>query len=206
MMLISLNTNVPRYFIEHYAGSRELGFFAATAYILLAGTLVLTAACQAATPRLAQYFQYNALKSFRALLAKLVLLGLVLGIIGLCIAAIAGRSVLSLIYQPEYAAQSPVLILLMIAAAIGYIASIFGYGLTSMRCFGPQVGLTGSAMVATACACVVLVPTRGLKGAAMAIVIGGLVQCFGNLFFIIRLLRAKVLRIISQRHIDMNGQ
>ena len=31
MMLISLNTNIPRYFIEHYLGERELGIFAAIA-------------------------------------------------------------------------------------------------------------------------------------------------------------------------------
>lgn len=29
MMLISLNNNIPRYFIEHYLGYRELGFFSA---------------------------------------------------------------------------------------------------------------------------------------------------------------------------------
>src|SRR5208282_5174062 len=31
MMLISLNSNIPRYFIEHYRGERELGIFAALA-------------------------------------------------------------------------------------------------------------------------------------------------------------------------------
>ena len=46
MMLISLNTNIPRYFIEHYLGERELGIFAAMAYLMVAGKTVVSALAQ----------------------------------------------------------------------------------------------------------------------------------------------------------------
>ena len=43
MMLISLNSNIPRYFIEKYLGERELGLFAALAYLMVAGGMVVSA-------------------------------------------------------------------------------------------------------------------------------------------------------------------
>src|SRR5207248_2711872 len=53
-LLLSLNANVPRYFIERSLGERELGLFAAMAFLLLPGTSILIAALgQAASPRLA---------------------------------------------------------------------------------------------------------------------------------------------------------
>ena len=50
MMLISLNSNVPRYFIRNHAGSRVLGFFAAIASLMIAGNLVINAAGQTVLP------------------------------------------------------------------------------------------------------------------------------------------------------------
>ena len=40
MLLISLNVNIPRFFIEQNLGERELGFFAAIAYLMVAGNMV----------------------------------------------------------------------------------------------------------------------------------------------------------------------
>ncbi len=54
MMLISLNANLPRYFIEHYLGQRDLGIFAAMAYLQVVGTTVISALGQSASPRLAK--------------------------------------------------------------------------------------------------------------------------------------------------------
>src|SRR5215203_2877989 len=43
MALISLNMNIPRYFVEGYLGEHELGIFAAIAYIMVAGQTAVTA-------------------------------------------------------------------------------------------------------------------------------------------------------------------
>ena len=53
LMLISLSVNVPRYFISHHHGQRELGVYSAIANLMVAGTMVMTALGQAASPRLA---------------------------------------------------------------------------------------------------------------------------------------------------------
>ncbi|NJM49028.1 MAG: lipopolysaccharide biosynthesis protein, partial [Alkalinema sp. RU_4_3] len=56
IMLLSLCSNIPRYFIEHYMGSRDLGIFAALSYVPVAGVIVISACGQSALPRLARYY------------------------------------------------------------------------------------------------------------------------------------------------------
>jgi O-antigen/teichoic acid export membrane protein len=56
LMLISLNTNLPRYVIEHRLGTRELGAFAAVASFMAAGTTIVNALGQAAHPGWREYF------------------------------------------------------------------------------------------------------------------------------------------------------
>jgi O-antigen/teichoic acid export membrane protein len=56
MLLLSLNTNIPRYLIEYYLGDEQLGFFSAIAYLIVAGNTVVGALGQSASPRLARYF------------------------------------------------------------------------------------------------------------------------------------------------------
>ena len=73
-MLLSFNANVPRYMIGHFRSVKELGIFSALSYILIAGTIVVTALGQSATPRLAQYAAQGKIE-FRALSLRLILTG-----------------------------------------------------------------------------------------------------------------------------------
>ena len=52
MTLLSLNTNIPRYILERYSGTAELGILASLAYLMVALNLVVNALCQSATTRL----------------------------------------------------------------------------------------------------------------------------------------------------------
>ena len=169
MMLISLNTNIPRYFIEHYLGERELGIFAAMAYLMVAGNTVVSALGQSASPRLARYFASGDSKAFCNLLLKLLGIGALLGSLSVLIALLAGRELLTIIYRPEYASYMNVFFWLMVASGVSYIASFLGYGMTAARYFKVQLILNvifSAVMVGTSA---VLIPSHGLLGAAWAI-------------------------------------
>jgi O-antigen/teichoic acid export membrane protein len=88
MMLISLNANIPRYFLEHHFGERELGIFSALSYLMVAGTIVVSALGQSASPRLAKYYAAGRTKDFQSLLFKLVGMGTVLGAASVSIAGV----------------------------------------------------------------------------------------------------------------------
>lgn len=185
MMLISLNSNMPRYFIERSLGERELGFFASIAYLMVAGNMVVSALGKSATPRLAKYYAAGNSTAFRQLLIKLVGIGAVLGGLAILVALVAGRQILTLFYQPEYAQHADLLVWLMIAAGIGYISSFLGYGMTAARYFRIQIFLFASTTTTSAVACFWLIPNLGLIGAGFSLLIAAIVQVVISLIIVI---------------------
>ena len=176
MMLISLNTNVPRYFIERYLGERELGFFAAIAYLMVAGNMVVSALGQSASPRLAKYYAAKNSRAFRQLLVRLVGIAALLGGLAVIAALVAGSQILTLLYQPEYAQYTDLFVWLMVAAGISYISSFLGYGMTAARYFRVQMPLFVVGTATSALACLWLIPTFGLQGAAIALILSAVIQ------------------------------
>jgi O-antigen/teichoic acid export membrane protein len=181
MLLISLNTNVPRYFIEHYLGERELGIFAAIAYLMVAGSMVVNALGQSASPRLAKHYASGEARAIRHLLGKLIAISGLLGVAGVALVVLAGESLLTMIYRPEYASHTDVFLLLMVAAGLGFIASFLGYAMTAARYFKVQAPLFAVVTAVSVLACLWLVPLYGLRGAAMALVLAAAVQLLGSL-------------------------
>lgn len=187
MMLISLNANIPRYFIERYLGERELGIFAAIAYLQVAGITVVGALGQSASPRLAKYYAAGNGPAFRTLLLKLAGIGVLLGGVGVLVALMAGRELLPLLYRPEYA-EYELLVWLMVAAGISYVASFLGYGMTAARYFRVQMPLFAVVTATTILAGLWLIPADGLRGAAIALMIAAVVQAGGSLAVIVHAL------------------
>jgi len=176
MALISLNTNIPRYFIEHELGIEALGYFSAMAYLIIAGNTVVAALGQSASPRMAKYFAFANKQAYRRLLFKMVLLGVGLGFMGLIVAVIFGRYILALLYTPEYAEYAGILNLIMISAGIGYVTSFLSNGLTAARFFKIQTAIFCLVTLVNLISCAFLIPIAGLKGAAYALIITSLVQ------------------------------
>jgi O-antigen/teichoic acid export membrane protein len=189
MMLISLNGNVPRYFIENYLGSRELGIFGALSYLIVAGGMVVSALAESASPRLAKYYADGDSVAFRLLMLKLVGIGTLLGVIGVLVAIIAGQPILTLLYRPEYAQRTDLFVWLMVAAGVGYVSSFLGYGITAARYFLVQVPLFAFVTMTAAIACLWLLPILKLQGAAIALIIAAVAQVLGSLVIIAHALR-----------------
>jgi O-antigen/teichoic acid export membrane protein len=176
MMLISLNTNIPRYFIEQYLGERELGIFSAIAYMMVAGNMVVFALGESASPRLAKYYAVGNGVAFRKLLLQLVGIAVLLGGVAVLIASVAGRQLLSLLYQPEYAQHTDLFLWLMVAAGIGYISSFLGYGMTAARYLRIQMPLFITVAGTSALSCLWLLPKLGLLGSAIALISSAVIQ------------------------------
>lgn len=176
MMLISLNANIPRYFIERYLGERELGIFAALAYLMVAGSMVVNALGESASPRLAKYYAKGDRLAFRTLLLKLVGIAALMGGIGVLVAVVGGEKILTMLYRPEYGEQTTLFIWLMVTAGINYISSFMGYGMTASQYFRIQIPLFITVASISAIACLWLLPKLGLLGGAIALLIGAIVQ------------------------------
>jgi O-antigen/teichoic acid export membrane protein len=191
MMLMALNVNGPRYIIQHYSGERGLGVFAAVAYVMVAGTTVVNALGQSASPRLAQHYARGDVAEFWGLMRKLLGIGAVLGAAGILLAITFGAQILSTLFQPAYAAAADVCVWMMTAAAISYLGSFLGYGLTAARRFKVQAPLIFVVTVVTVASSIVLVPRQGLLGAAWATVLGAVVQLIGSALILRHAILAK---------------
>ena len=145
---------------------------------------------QSAIPRLAKYYAAGNSTAFRTLLLKLVGICALLGGAGVLVALVAGREILTLLYRPEYAEYANVFVWLMLAAGILYVDAFLSYGITAARYFRIQIPLFSLVTGATVLACIWLIPSNGLLGAAITLIIGAVVRASGTLAVILYALSA----------------
>jgi O-antigen/teichoic acid export membrane protein len=181
MMLVSLNANTPRYFVEWKLGEADLGFFAAMTQLMMFGNTVMGALGQSASPRMARLYAERNRSGFASLLMKLSGIGALIGAAGVLIAAIAGRWVLGSLYGPAYASHPNVFVWISVASGISYVGWFLGCGMTASRRFRVQVPLLAVTSAVTTLACLLLIPEMGMVGAALATVVAALVLTLGSL-------------------------
>ena len=187
MMLVSLNVNIPRYFLQIIYGEKQLGFYVAVSYIVVALNAIVTALGQSGSPRLAKAYlvggiggQYG--KLFMKMIAVIVGLGVLLtGVI-----MIFGRFVLVFIYRPEYASYNNVFLWLIIASSLGSIGIILRYGAISSRKFNVLLPLWSIITISNAMACYLLIPRYGMIGAAIATNVSAIIQIIGHILILKR--------------------
>ncbi len=178
-VLVSLNTSIPRYFIEWAAGPRELGIFAALSFFQSSGNMVVGAMGQAAFGRLATSYAEEDRRKFFALLFRLVAVGVGLGAAGVLVAAFAGHWILQVMFRHEYADRADLLVRLMIAAGLGYCCQFVGSAVTAARIFKPQMALFLVVASSLTLFCCLFVPGHGAAGAVSAIMAATVVQIVG---------------------------
>jgi O-antigen/teichoic acid export membrane protein len=107
-------------------------------------------------------------------------IGVVGGAVGLLLVALAGAPLLRVLYTEEYAGHVRVLGLLMVAAAISYLASFLGDAITAARVFRIQVPLTSLVTLAQAAFCWLWIPQYGMQGAAWALIVTGAIRLIAS--------------------------
>lgn len=165
--LNSLTQNVPRYFVAESLGNAALGYYSAISYILAAVTVVVSAMGQAVTPRLAAYYVHD-VAAYVRLILKALSAAFAVGCAGVLVALFWGREILTLLYQKEYGEYASVFAWIMVNAALFGCVSVLGVAITAARRFRAQALVSLGMVLISVAACAILVPTRGLDGAAVA--------------------------------------
>lgn len=181
LMLGSLYTNIPRIVIEKYLGEEQLGYFAAIAYLIVAGNTFIGAIGQAAAPRLAILFSEKNFIQFKNLLIKLVSIGFVTGLVGVIITLLFGEIILNILYEPSYAKYKVLFTLLLISGAFNFSSTFLGIGLTATRSFKIQPYLGVIWIVVSFISAIILIPKFGLFGAGYSAIISAIVQFLSQL-------------------------
>jgi O-antigen/teichoic acid export membrane protein len=179
-MLVALNTSIPRYFVEGRMGSAELGIFSALASLLSAGSLVVAAFGQSIFLPVARACAALDRAKLRSYVVLAAALGGALGGVAVLASALFGRDILTHLFRPEYGGRADILVRLMIAGTVTFIASGLGYVLTAARSLRPQIPLLLATAVAGAGISAWSIPRHGLSGAADAVLVAALVQLAGT--------------------------
>jgi O-antigen/teichoic acid export membrane protein len=188
MALTSLTVSIPRYFVEHYSGDRGLGIFASLVYLQVPGLTAMRALAHAVLPRLSKYYWLGEYRAFRTLVLQVLALGGLMGLAGVAVAMIAGRRILLVLYGPEYAVHSDVLVLVMFGAALGYLAGLLYYAMIAVRQLLAQIPLLVLVTLSTTTLCL-LMPADALWAGATALLVAWTVQALGSLALLQRALK-----------------
>lgn len=168
MMLISLQVQVPRYFVEHHLGEAMLGVFAAISYGVVAGMSVTTAISQATIPRLARLHLDGRWREFTRLVLQSQYIALGFGFGSVIVAALLGDHVLRLLYTQSYAAYQQQFVMVMAVGAVMFVAGLLGAPVTAMGRFRIQMWIHLFAAVIILGTSSYLVPRSGIEGAIIA--------------------------------------
>jgi len=177
MGIISLQANIPRYFIVKHLGDALLGYFAAVSYVVVAADMLVLSIGEPALPRLARYYLCNH-SAFKLLLGKMLGSAFIMGLGTLGLGLIFGKWFLAITYTADYVRYFDVFIWLLVVSAIAFLNSMLGYSLTAARFFRIQMlqGIVIGLIMAVSCA--FLVPRYGLRGAAWAMLIATALKFF----------------------------
>jgi O-antigen/teichoic acid export membrane protein len=188
LLLVSVNANMPRYFLGHLHSAVEVGQFAALGAIGLAANTLIIAGGQALGPSLARaahdgqrwdFYQRGILLVGGACLLATGLLAA--GVLG-------GGMILEAVYGTEYSKLSSSFVWVLAGCGLSYIASAVGYLLSSAQCFRQQVPMHVGVSATTIVACALAIPSCAIAGAAMAQMAGYAVQVLWSFFLLARLL------------------
>ena len=185
-LLISLNVNVPRYFIEAWLGEQALGAFAAMFYFVVVGSLVVNGLGQATLVNLAACDARGQRRAFLRLLGRLVAASLGLGLVGVLASWLLGRQLLTLLYGAAFARDAGLFVWIMSAGALNYAASALFYGVTARRIFVGQAVLYAAVTAVNAGACALLIGGHGVLGVVWAWIAALVVQIGLSLLLIAR--------------------
>ena len=201
MLTISLNANIPRYMIDHYVGSYDLGVFASIAYLGFAGTMVVTAVGQSASPRLAKYHASGDTAAYCRLVWQLLGINAFIGIGIILLMALAGGPILGLLYGSDFVQYADLTVFLLLPVAVMYLASPLARAVDAMRRFKIHMLIQCMSVAVLLLFLPGLIQSHGLKGAALAMLINAVLSLLaygGTVFLSLRWLDKAVVKQVNQ--------
>ncbi|MDB5056401.1 MAG: hypothetical protein JWM44_4451 [Bacilli bacterium] len=189
--LMSLNATLPQYFIAHDLGEHALGIFASIAYLMVASNVFISAFGEASTPRLVALYNSENYQGFRTLLGRLILIGIGLSGIGCLAVWVAGKGLLTLIYNKELASYIHLFLWMTFLSAFTFITLFLWYGMTVAQRFKIQIPLFVTVTAVNTGVCWVLIPKWGLMGAVFGILISMIVQTLGSVWVLVYTIASK---------------
>lgn len=160
----ALATSAPRYFVEHFLGAEQLGYFSALTYFVIVGSMVVNSLAQTVRPRLAKLYGNKKVKEFWRISAIASIVSLAIGGSFYLFTILIGEELLRLFYGDDFAQYHTLFPLVALASIPVYVGGMWGYILSSIGEYRLMFFISILAAVAAIIASCVLIPVYGIKG------------------------------------------
>ena len=182
--IVTLQSNIPRLFLDQYASIEAVGIFTVLSYFIIVGSIFINSICQYLSPRLTHAWNHNR-AYFKKLLSMALLVAGGLGLIAIFLSYFMGEFVLNLVYGAEYVAYTDAFVLTMVAGFILYLATVLGYTLTAIGFIKQQVYLFSIVLIFSVLVSYLCIPEYGIIGGIYTLIVSYLVQCVLSLLVVL---------------------
>ena len=182
--IVTLQSNIPRLFLDQYASIEAVGVFTVLSYFIIVGSIFINSICQYLSPRLTHAWNHNR-AYFKKLLSMALLVAGGLGLIAIFLSYFMGEFVLNLVYGAEYVAYTDAFVLTMVAGFILYLATVLGYTLTAIGFIKQQVYLFSIVLIFSVLVSYLCIPEYGIIGGIYTLMVSYLVQCVLSLLVVL---------------------
>ena len=177
VFVLSLSSNMPRYFLQSSLGESGVGLFSAVAALPGVLVLVINPLIHSVLPRLARLHSSKD-HSFWSMIGNSLIIVSLGGFLFIVAVATVGKPVLHRLYGEAYANLSWLLILLGVAVSAQNLSTVLGAGLTAMGRFQIQ-GIIFTIHCGLTCLfCFWFIPRYSLLGAGIATIASAILQLF----------------------------
>jgi O-antigen/teichoic acid export membrane protein len=173
--LTSLNTSIPRYFLEIYRSTEELGTYVAFFHLLQIGDLATSSLANAAIPRLTQAYSENR-RQFWLALTGLAALCFLLGISFIPLLMWKGEEIISFIFTPDFAKDMAPAYVLLLAGAVRFALGVFCTASMIMRILVQELFVISASVLVGLLLGMYLINANGLLGASWSLLISSAVN------------------------------
>ncbi|MEQ1128581.1 oligosaccharide flippase family protein [Acinetobacter johnsonii] len=184
VMLVSLQTNIPRYFLEHYSNVELVGVYTILYYFIVIGGIVINSVCQYLSPSFSEFYRDLKIDDLKKIIKNAFFIALSLGVAGLVISLFLSDFIIKIIYGNDYVIYAYLLPYLMIAGIFTYLSVVNGYLLTSLKLLKIQMPIFLILVCLTVIYSYLLIPVYGLTGAVYTTILSAVSQFLISSFII----------------------
>lgn len=163
-----LNTQIDNFFIGYYLNPSEVGIYAVAIMLVQTLTLVPTAIQQVTTPMIATLYGRGDVSEVRRLFYYTLKKSLSISFISAIAIAVAAPYMIAVIFTDAYSSSYTPLVILLVGYAVGASYGAIGGTLSSIGKVKIPFRISSLCAILNILLNVVLVPTIGINGAALA--------------------------------------
>lgn len=164
LLIVSLNVNLSKYFVEWHYGTEIQGSFSTMSYLVVIGTLFVATVGQILLPKLAIFYNNAQFDLLRRINYGYIIGAVFLGVTLWLISIPMGSSLITFLFSEKVISQSEIFPNLMFSAIFIYCAATQGYALTSIRRLHVQPFICGLSLIVNLILNLFYGSSYGIKG------------------------------------------